>query len=86
MNLPVVGAAPDFKAIFARIIANNGQDKGYGTMPPDALNTELIENPELFIIDVRESSELEENGHIPGAVNIPLKTLADNLNLLPRRT
>jgi rhodanese-related sulfurtransferase len=83
-ELPVVGAAPDFKAIFAGIIANNGQDKGYGTMPADALNTELIENPDLFIIDVREASELEENGHIPGAVNIPVKTLADNMNLLPQ--
>ena len=82
-ELPVVGAAPDFKTIFAGIIANNGQDKGYGFIAPDALNTELIENPDLFVIDVREPSELEENGHIPGAVNIPVKTLADNPALLP---
>lgn len=82
-ELPVVGTAPDFKAIYAGIIANNGQDKGYGFMAPDALNTELIENPDLFVIDVREPSELEENGHIPGAVNIPVKTLADNPALLP---
>lgn len=82
-ELPVVGAAPDFKALFAKIIANHGADKSYGTMPADALNTELIENPDLFVIDVREASELEENGHIPGAVNIPLKTLADNPALLP---
>lgn len=82
-ELPVVGAAPDFKALFAKIIANHGADKSYGTMPADVLNTELIENPDLFVIDVREPSELEENGHIPGAVNIPLKTLADNPALLP---
>ncbi len=82
-ELPVVGAAPDFKALFATIIANNGADKSYGTMSVDALNTELIENPDLFVIDVREPSELEETGHIPGAVNIPVKTLADNLALLP---
>ncbi len=82
-ELPVVGAAPDFKSIFANIIANNGADKSYGTMPADVLNTELIENPDLFVIDVREPSELEEFGHIPGAVNIPLKTLADNPALLP---
>ena len=82
-ELPVVGAAPDFQALFAGIIANNGQDKAYGTMSADALNTELIENPDLFVIDVREPSELEETGHIPGAVNIPVKTLADNLALLP---
>ncbi|MBE0688393.1 MAG: rhodanese-like domain-containing protein [Anaerolineaceae bacterium] len=82
-ELPVVGAAPDFKALFSNIIANHGADKSYGTMPADALNTELIENPDLFVIDVREPSELEENGHVPGAVNIPLKTLADNPALLP---
>ncbi len=82
-ELPVVGAAPDFKSLFAKIIANNGADKSYGTMPADGLNTELIENPDLFVIDVREPSELEENGHIPGAVNIPLKTLVDNPALLP---
>ena len=82
-ELPVVGAAADFKAIYAGIINNNGQDKGYSFIAPDALNTELIENPDLFVIDVREPSELEENGHIPGAVNIPVKTLADNPALLP---
>lgn len=82
-ELPVVGTAPDFKTIFAGIIANNGQDEGYGFIAADALNTALIENPNLFVIDVREPSELEENGHIPGAVNIPVKTLADNPALLP---
>ncbi len=82
-DLPVVSAAPDFKALFAKIIANNGKDKAYGTLSADALNTELIENPDLFLIDVREPKELEENGHIPDAVNIPVKTLADNLALLP---
>ncbi len=81
-ELPVAATA-DFKIIYAGIIANNGQDKGYSFIAPDALNTELIENPELFVIDVREPSELEENGHIPGAVNIPVKTLADNPALLP---
>ncbi|MDX9850862.1 MAG: rhodanese-like domain-containing protein [Anaerolineaceae bacterium] len=82
-ELPVVGSAPDFTSLFASIIANNGKDKAYGTMSADALNTELIENPDLFVIDVREPSELEENGHIPGAVNIPVKTIVDNPALLP---
>ena len=35
-----------------------------------------------LLIDVRETSEYAE-GHIPGAVNIPLRTLADNLDKLP---
>ncbi len=81
---PVVGAAPDFKTVFANVITNNGKEKAYGTMSAEALNTELIENPDLFVIDVREVSELEESGYIPGAVNIPVKTLADNLAYLPQ--
>ena len=34
------------------------------------------------LIDVREESEYAE-GHIPGAVNIPIRTLADNLDKIP---
>ncbi len=35
-----------------------------------------------LVIDVRETSEYEE-GHIPGAVNIPIRTLAQNLDKIP---
>lgn len=35
-----------------------------------------------YVIDVREPSEYAE-GHIPGAVNIPLRELGDNLNMIP---
>jgi len=34
------------------------------------------------VIDVREESEYAE-GHIPGAVNIPIRTLAQSTNLIP---
>lgn len=34
------------------------------------------------LIDVREVSEYEE-GHIPGAINIPIRTLAQNLEFIP---
>ena len=80
---PVVVEAPDFQAVFADVIANNGKEVGYGTINAETLNTEMIENSDLYVIDVREPSELEEVGHIPGAVNIPVKTLADNPALLP---
>ena len=82
-EVPVVVEAPDFQAIFTEVIANNGKEQAYGTVAADTVNTELIENPDLFVIDVREPSELEANGHVPGAVNIPVKTLADNPALLP---
>jgi rhodanese-related sulfurtransferase len=43
----------------------------------------LAEDPPPFILDVREVAELEANGHIEGAVNIPLREIADNLQYLP---
>jgi rhodanese-related sulfurtransferase len=43
---------------------------------------DAIANTNPYLIDVREPSEYEE-GHIPGAVNIPLRTLADNLDQVP---
>ncbi len=35
-----------------------------------------------YVIDVREVGEYEA-GHIPGAINIPIRTLADNLSAIP---
>ena len=42
---------------------------------------EAIENG-AFLVDVREAAEYEE-GHIPGAVNIPIRTLAQNPDQIP---
>ena len=44
--------------------------------------TEMLENAAPYLIDVRTAAEYDE-GHIPGAVNIPLRTLADNLDQIP---
>lgn len=35
----------------------------------------LKDNKEVLLIDVREPSELEETGTIPGSINIPCKYL-----------
>lgn len=43
---------------------------------------DMMENTDVYLVDVREVSEYEE-GHIPGAVNIPIRTLADNLDQIP---
>lgn len=40
------------------------QDMGYGVKKADALNTELIDSPDLILIDVRRQEELEEKGVI----------------------
>ena len=44
-----------------------------------------VEASGALVIDVREVSEYEE-GHIPGAVNIPIRTLAQNLDKIPTDT
>jgi rhodanese-related sulfurtransferase len=48
------------------------------------LRQQLQQNPDLVLIDVREPYELEIISAIGNAINIPLNTLPDNLNKLPR--
>ena len=55
---------------------------GYWVVQVDALNEELAEGG-VFLLDVRETAELEETGYIEGAVHIPLRELAQHTDLLP---
>lgn len=41
-----------------------------------------LANPQTVLVDVREPSEYRV-GHIPNAINIPLRTLAQNLAQIP---
>jgi rhodanese-related sulfurtransferase len=81
---PTVGgmapAGADLDGAFANLLATM---EGYNTVRADDLLLELIEDTPPFLLDVRTASEVEENGHIEGAVHIPLQELGQNLNLLP---
>jgi rhodanese-related sulfurtransferase len=55
----------------------------YNTTGLVELNESLVGDPPPFILDVRQPGELEENGHIEGAVNIPLREIGKNIDLLP---
>jgi len=44
---------------------------------------EMLENDPALLVDVRESSEYA-SGHIPGAINIPLRTITQNLDKIPK--
>ena len=77
-GLPVVGLVPDM----ATFIASLPADAGYYSIKGASLNEMLVENPP-FIVDVREPSEIESTGHIAGSVNIPIRTLLQNLDKLP---
>lgn len=61
---------------------NNVLPANYGQVQPADLSAELLENPP-FLLDVREPAELETDGYIGGAIHIPMRELAANLDLLP---
>ncbi len=80
VNVPEPEATWDMDAAFNTFLADMEK---YNTIGLEDVNLMLAEDPPPFILDVREVDELEEKGHIEGAVNIPLRELADNLQYLP---
>ncbi len=74
------GGAVDMDAAFATFLAGM---EGYNTIGLEDLNLALAEDPPPFVLDVREASEIEEKGYIEGAVNIPLREVADHIEWLP---
>ncbi|MBK7180232.1 MAG: hypothetical protein IPH82_24120 [Chloroflexi bacterium] len=60
-----------------------GSMEAYNTIGLEDLNTLIVEGGDLYILDVREPAELEENGWIENAVNIPLRQVADSIEYLP---
>ncbi|MBI5965771.1 MAG: hypothetical protein HY863_20020 [Chloroflexi bacterium] len=81
----VVTEAPvalDYAALLTDFWASTPADKGYSSVKATALNEELATDAP-FLIDVRETAELEANGYIEGAINLPIRTLLENLDKLP---
>ena len=73
---------PDAQALFTALVADLPADKGYGTVKVTALNEEMVEKAP-FILDVRETAEVEADGYIEGSVNIPVREVLTNLDKLP---
>jgi rhodanese-related sulfurtransferase len=57
--------------------------EAYNTIKADGLVEAMTEDTPPFLLDVRTTEEVAEQGHIEGAVNIPLNELTQNINLLP---
>jgi rhodanese-related sulfurtransferase len=57
--------------------------QGYYTIASVEELKKQLKNPQTRLVDVREPSEYR-SGHIPNAINIPLRTLTDNLEQIPR--
>jgi len=74
-------AEPDLDGAFGALLASM---KGYNALKDMAvLNEMLASDTPPLLLDVRAPDEIEESGHIQGAVNIPLRDLAKHLDLLP---
>ena len=82
-GFPAVGVPePSFDMDAAFTTFLDGMER-YNTISIDDLNVLLVEDPPPFVLDVREPSEIEANGYIEGAVNIPLREVADHIEWLP---
>lgn len=84
-GLPVEGGmavAPEFdlQTYLTDYVA--GLPETYNALRVSDLEAELAAGGDLFLMDVRSPDEYAE-GHIEGAVNIPMNTVADSLALLP---
>ena len=72
----------DAEAVMAAVLADLPAEKGYGSVAAAKLNEELVEKP-VFLLDVRETAEVEKDGYINGSVNIPVRDVLKNLDKLP---
>ncbi|NJL93574.1 MAG: rhodanese-like domain-containing protein [Anaerolineae bacterium] len=88
-GLPVVGAAPapetveaefDLVAYATDYVA--GLPGNFNAVRVPDLETEVASDAAPFLVDVRTADEYAE-GHLEGAINVPLQTLTQNLALLP---
>ncbi len=83
LAIPFAPVAAQENIVEARLEAYNASlPPAYGNISVDDLSVEMIEKPDLLILDVRQPEEYAE-GHLPGAINIPLRDLAKNLDALP---
>lgn len=63
---------------------NENLPPGFGNIQVADLSVEILENPDLVLIDVRQPDDYAE-AHIEGAINIPITELTDHLDLLPNQ-
>ncbi|MBM4426259.1 MAG: hypothetical protein FJ031_03365 [Chloroflexi bacterium] len=73
----------DVLAYFDNYLSNLDPAAGFGSVKNDALNVELVEGKEIFLLDVRRTAEWNDVGYIDGAVSVPLNDLPANLDKLP---
>jgi rhodanese-related sulfurtransferase len=82
---PVAGAMPEVDAAYLAALDAflSGLPEGFGAVKSPDLNTEIAAGNVPFILDVRSQAEWDANGHIEGAVLIPVTEVPANLAQLP---
>ncbi len=82
---PTAGTAPtvDEGKLAALDAYISGLPEGFGAIKSPDFNTELVGGTVPFILDVRSQEEWDANGHIDGAVLVPVIEVPANLALLP---
>ncbi|HEY45996.1 MAG TPA: hypothetical protein G4O14_04330 [Anaerolineae bacterium] len=71
VSLNVASPDPAMLTLMDDTLSNIPEELGMVTI--DAVNIELMTNPNLILIDVRRSEDIQETGSIEGAVHIPLE-------------
>jgi rhodanese-related sulfurtransferase len=81
---PQVVGTPDVDpAMLAAVDAYlSALPEGFNAIGKVEAMSDLLDTGNVFVLDVREPAEFAE-GHIPGSVNIPVRTLAQNLDQIP---
>ncbi len=85
-TLPIAGSPADepfdMKATLDRYLRN--LPDGFGTIAPMAMK-EKMGASKVFVVDIREASEIASAGYVEGAVNIPIRAFIKNLDKLPAK-
>ncbi len=73
------------ETIGAAVKKAKGMGTHWGVQPAENLNTALVEDNNLVVLDVRRQEEVDESGHIdaPNYIHIPLEDFIQNLETLP---
>jgi rhodanese-related sulfurtransferase len=79
-DLPLVGVPFDMQSLLQAYYA--GLTNRFNAVKADEVAVALAENPDLLLVDVRTGDEFVD-GHIEGAINVPLVELTDHLDMLP---
>lgn len=88
LSLPIFATAQE--AVVEEVVMdalvefNENIPAGYGLVTVGDFNVALLER-DIILVDVREVGEFEAS-HIAGAINIPLRTVAQNLALIPDKS